>query len=92
MMKKYRWQRPLSGYLPIHMPHNTGAGFMMAALSFVFGFAMIWYMWLLAIVAFVALLLVAIGHTFNYDREYYIPADEVSRIEQSRTDLLASHV
>jgi cytochrome o ubiquinol oxidase subunit 1 len=92
MMKKYRWQRPLNGYLPIHMPHNTGAGFIMAALSFVFGFAMIWYMWLLAIVAFVALLLVAIGHTFNYDREYYIPADEVSRIEQSRTDLLASHV
>jgi cytochrome o ubiquinol oxidase subunit 1 len=92
MMKKYRWQRPLSGYLPIHMPHNTGAGFIMAALSFVFGFAMIWYMWLLAIVAFVSLLLVAIGHTFNYDREYYIPADEVSRIEQSRTDLLASHV
>ena len=92
MMKKYRWQRPLSGYLPIHMPHNTGAGFYMAALSFVLGFAMIWYMWLLAIVAFVALLVVAIGHTFNYDREYYIPADEVGRIEQSRTDLLASHV
>ena len=92
MMKKYHWQRPLSGYLPIHMPHNTGAGFFMAVLSFVLGFAMIWYMWLLAIVAFVALLVVAIGHTFNYDREYYIPADEVGRIEQSRTDLLASHV
>ena len=92
MMKKYRWQRPLSGYLPIHMPHNTGAGFIMAALSFVFGFAMIWYMWLLAAVSFIALLAVAIAHTFNYHRDYYLGAEEVTRTEASRTELLASHV
>jgi len=92
MMKKYRYQRPLDGYLPIHMPHNTPTGIILGALSFVFGFAMIWYMWLVAAVAFVTMLVVAIAHTFNYDREYYIPADEVRRVEQARTELLASHV
>ncbi|WP_404547658.1 cytochrome o ubiquinol oxidase subunit I [Dyella jejuensis] len=91
-MKQYNYRRPVQGFLPIHMPKNTGAGFIMAALSFVFGFAMVWYMWLLAVVSFVALLAVAIGHTFNYNRDKYIPADEVARIEASRAELLASHV
>jgi cytochrome o ubiquinol oxidase subunit 1 len=43
------------------------------------GFAMIWYIWWLAAVSFVALLGYAIAHTFNYDREYYVPAEEVAR-------------
>ncbi|WP_267225556.1 cytochrome o ubiquinol oxidase subunit I [Dyella silvae] len=92
MMKKHHYQRPLSGFLPIHMPLNTGAGIMLAGLSFVFGFAMIWYMWLIAAVSFALLLLVAIAHTFNYHRDYYLSADEVNRVEASRTELLARHV
>jgi cytochrome o ubiquinol oxidase subunit 1 len=66
------------------MPKNTGTGVYLAVLSFIFGFAMVWYMWLLAIVSFVALLAVAIHHTFNYDRDYYIPAEEVGRVEAAR--------
>ena len=41
-------------------------------------------MWLIAAISFVALLAVAIHHTFNYDRDYYIPADEVGRVEAAR--------
>ncbi|WP_279237452.1 cytochrome o ubiquinol oxidase subunit I [Dyella sedimenti] len=92
MMKRYRYQRPLDGFVPIHMPLNTGAGIVMAGLSFVFGFAMVWYMWLLAIVSFAALLVVAIAHTFDYHRDYYLSADEVRRVEATRTELLARHV
>ncbi|WP_200873918.1 cytochrome o ubiquinol oxidase subunit I [Dyella japonica] len=92
MMKKHHYQRPIGGFVQIHMPLNTGAGIIMGALSFVFGFAMIWYMWLLAAVSFIALLAVGIGHTFNYHRDYYLSADEVTRVEASRTELLASHV
>jgi cytochrome o ubiquinol oxidase subunit 1 len=33
-----------------------------------------------------------IVHTFNYKRDYYIPADEVTRTEDARTRLLESHV
>jgi cytochrome o ubiquinol oxidase subunit 1 len=74
------------------MPKNTGAGFIISAISFVVGFCLIWHMWLLAVVSFVALLVAIIVHTFNYKRDYYIPADEVTRTEEARTRLLESHV
>jgi cytochrome o ubiquinol oxidase subunit 1 len=74
------------------MPKNTGAGIILAGISTVLGFALIWHMWLVAIVAFVALLATAIGHTFNYHRDYHIPAEEVARVEAARTEQLASHV
>ena len=45
------------------------------------GFALIWQMWLLAGLAFVAMMAAIIVHTFNYKRDYYIPADEVVRTE-----------
>ncbi len=91
-MKQRGYQRPGEGFLPIHMPKNTWAGIALAGLSTVFGFAMIWHMWLLVGVSFVALLAVAIAHTFNYKRDYYIDADEVVRVETARTQMLASHV
>ena len=91
-MKKRGYVRPLQGFIPIHMPKNTGAGIILAGLSAVFGFAAIWHMWPLAALSFLAILVVAIGHTFNYKREFYIGADEVFRIESERTQLLASHV
>ncbi|HEY0199558.1 MAG TPA: cytochrome o ubiquinol oxidase subunit I [Rhodanobacter sp.] len=91
-MKEHGHTRPLSGFIPIHMPKNTGAGIILAGLSAVFGFAMIWQIWLLVIVSFVALIAAAITHTFNYQRDYHIPADEVARVEAARTTLLADHV
>jgi cytochrome o ubiquinol oxidase subunit 1 len=91
-MKKRGYVRPLQGFIPIHMPKNTGAGIILAGLSAVFGFAAIWHMWPLAALSFLAIVVVAIGHTFNYKREFYIGADEVFRIESERTQLLASHV
>ncbi len=91
-MKQLGWKRPQSGFIDIHMPKNTGAGIILAGLSTVLGFALIWHMWLVAGVAFVALLGVAIGHTFNYNRDYYIQAPDVARVEAARTEQLASHV
>jgi cytochrome o ubiquinol oxidase subunit 1 len=91
-MKKSHYRRPREGFIPIHMPKNTAAGIILAGLCTVFGFGMIWQMWLLVIVSFVAILATAIGHSFNYKRDYYIPADEVVRVEAERTRLLANHV
>ena len=91
-MKKHGYQRPLTGFKPVHMPANTGAGVVIAALSTVFGFAMIWHMWPLAIVSFAATVLASIIHTFNYKRDYYIPAAEVAATEELRTQQLARHV
>jgi cytochrome o ubiquinol oxidase subunit 1 len=80
-MKKRGAARPQSGYLPIHMPKNTGAGVILSAIAMVLGFAMIWYIWWLAALSFAALFVVAIAHTFNYDRDFYVSVDEVERTE-----------
>jgi len=91
-MKSNKYQRPTDGFVAIHMPKNTGAGVIIAGLSAALGFALIWQMWLPAGVAFIAMMAAIITHTFNYNRDYYIPADEVARTEAERTRLLASHV
>ncbi|WP_395825495.1 cytochrome o ubiquinol oxidase subunit I [Collimonas sp.] len=91
-MKNNNYVRPQKGFTEIHMPKNTAAGFVIAGLSAVCGFALIWQMWLLAGLAFVAVVAAVIIHTFNYNRDYHIPADEVIRTEDERTRLLASHV
>ncbi|MYM80971.1 cytochrome o ubiquinol oxidase subunit I [Duganella sp. FT50W] len=91
-MKANQYQRPLKGFVDIHMPKNTGAGFVISALSFVFGFAMVWQMWIPAAVAFAVMIGAIIVHTFNYKRDYYIKADEVTRTEDAHTRFLESHV
>ncbi|KSB88884.1 cytochrome ubiquinol oxidase subunit I [Caulobacter vibrioides] len=89
-MKQRGYVRPTTGFIPIHMPKNTGAGVVLAGISVVFGFAMIWQIWWLAVISFVALVASAIIHTFNFKRDYYIPAEEVVRIEDARTEALRS--
>jgi cytochrome o ubiquinol oxidase subunit 1 len=89
-MKSRGYSRPLQGFKPIHMPKNTGTGIILAALSTAFGFAMIWYMWWLAALSFVAILAVAIHHTFNYKRDFHIPVEEVVHTEGERTKLLTA--
>jgi cytochrome o ubiquinol oxidase subunit I len=89
-MKQRGAQRPTTGFRPIHMPKNTAAGFIIAMLASAWGFAMVWHMWLPAGIAFVAMLAAAIWHTFNYDRDFNIPADEVARVEAARTQALAA--
>jgi cytochrome o ubiquinol oxidase subunit I len=89
-MKSRHAQRPVSGFKAIHMPRNTGAGVILSGLAMALGFGMIWYMWWLAAVSAVGLLVVAILHTFNYNRDYFIPAEEVAQTEDARTQLLAA--
>jgi cytochrome o ubiquinol oxidase subunit 1 len=87
-MKKRGYQRPLTGFRPIHMPKNTGAGVIIAGLATICGFALIWYIWWLAALSFIGVLAAVIIHTFNYDRDFHIPADEVVQAEDARTQLL----
>ncbi|MCD2343337.1 cytochrome o ubiquinol oxidase subunit I [Ideonella azotifigens] len=89
-MKQRGHQRPTSGFKAIHMPKNTAAGFVISVICAAFGFAMIWHMWLLAGLSFVAMLVAVIVHTFNYKRDFHIPADEVTRTEDARTKALAA--
>jgi cytochrome o ubiquinol oxidase subunit 1 len=89
-MKRRGYVRPLAGFKAIHMPRNTGTGVILAALSVAFAFAMIWYIWWLAIASFVALLVVAILHTFDFHRDFHIPVEEVVAAEDARTHALTA--
>ncbi|MGE4307047.1 MAG: cbb3-type cytochrome c oxidase subunit I, partial [Novosphingobium sp.] len=89
-MKRCGVQRPTSGFRPIHMPKNTATGVVLAGLSAVLGFAMIWYIWWLAAAAFAGILGYAIAHTFNYKRDYHLPAQTVVETEDARTRQLAA--
>jgi cytochrome o ubiquinol oxidase subunit 1 len=91
-MKHRGYARPTQGFRPILMPRNTGTGVILAGLAVGFAFGMIWYMWWLAGASFVAMLAVAIFHTFNYKRDFHIPADFVEKTEGERTRLLAVQV
>ena len=89
-MKTRGHQRPVAGFKPIHMPKNTAAGFVIAMLATACGFALIWHMWLPAALTFAATVAAAIVHTFNYQRDFHVPADQVARTEQAREAALAA--
>jgi cytochrome o ubiquinol oxidase subunit 1 len=61
----------------------------LAGLATACGFAMIWHIWWMVIASFMVMIGSAIAHTFNYDRDYYISADDVAKIEDARTQQLA---
>ncbi len=88
-MKRAGVGRPEEGFRPIHMPRTTGAGVVLAGLSGICGFALIWHIWWLAAVSFAAALATAIVHTFNSKRDFHIPADHVVETERARGQQLA---
>jgi len=89
-MKRRGHDRPVAGFRDIHMPSNTGAGIILSGISLVMGFALVWHIWWLVGASFVALIAGAIIHTFNYKRDFHIPAATVAAVEDARTRQLAA--
>ncbi len=83
------YQRPAK-YHDIHMPKNRMEGVSIGALAMTFGFAMVWYIWWLAIASFAAVVATLILIAFNDETEYVIPAREVERIENERIKVLSA--
>jgi cytochrome o ubiquinol oxidase subunit 1 len=80
-MKNRGYKAPDGGYRDIHMPSNTGTGIILAGFSVACAVGLIWYMWWLAAISFVGIIGYAIFHTFNYKRDFYIPASTVTETE-----------
>ncbi|WP_180986501.1 cbb3-type cytochrome c oxidase subunit I, partial [Burkholderia thailandensis] len=72
-------------YQDIHMPSNTGAGFVIGMLSLVLGFALVWHIWWLAIASFAGIVATVILYSAGDNDGYYIPAETVRKIEEKRT-------
>jgi cytochrome o ubiquinol oxidase subunit 1 len=89
-MKRCGVARPSEGFRPILMPRNTEAGVVLAGLCTVAGFALIWHIWWLAAASFLGAIGYAIFHTFDYKRDFHIPAETVVATEAKRTRELAA--
>jgi len=74
------WQDK-ENYQRIHMPKNTGAGVFISGFAFLFGFAMVWHIWWLAIFGTVGMIGVWIAYSFVRSKDYYVEAEEVRAIE-----------
>ncbi|HVT53756.1 MAG TPA: cbb3-type cytochrome c oxidase subunit I [Dongiaceae bacterium] len=75
---------PEPKYEPIEMPVNSPVGIYTAFFSTVFGFAMIWYIWWLAAVAFVAAFVGFVVFAWRDVHEFEVPVEEVARIDRAR--------
>jgi cytochrome o ubiquinol oxidase subunit I len=80
-MKQRGVEMKAAVYRPIHMPRNTGTGFVMAVFLGLAAFAMIWHIWWLAIGGVAAAMVALVRHAFDDDRDYYVEAEEVRRTE-----------
>jgi cytochrome o ubiquinol oxidase subunit 1 len=83
-MKQRSVEMKAAVYRPIHMPRNTGTGFVMAVFLGLAAFAMIWHIWWLAIGGVAAAMVALVHHAFDDDRDYYVEAEEVRRTEVLR--------
>lgn len=77
-------------YHPIHMPKNTPTGFIIAMFAGIFGFAMIWHMWIPGVIGFYGIIATLITRTFNTDIDYYVAADTVKQTELAHMKEIAA--
>jgi cytochrome o ubiquinol oxidase subunit 1 len=75
---------PEPKYEPIEMPLHSAVGFYTAFFTSVFGFAMVWHIWWLAIVALVAAYAAFVWFAWRDVHEFEVPAEEVARVDRAR--------
>jgi cytochrome o ubiquinol oxidase subunit 1 len=68
-------------YVDIELPKNTPLPIMIAFMSFLFGFGIVWHIWWLAGVALLTIITLIIVRSTDEEPEYILPAAEVARIE-----------
>jgi cytochrome o ubiquinol oxidase subunit 1 len=74
-------------YENIEMPRNSPAGFIIAFFAVVMGFALIWHIWWIAMLAILAAAVTALVAGWRDEREREIAAAEVARMERARPGL-----
>jgi cytochrome o ubiquinol oxidase subunit 1 len=74
---------PEPDYTDIEMPRNSATGFVCAFFATFTGFALIWHIWWMAIVAAVGAYATFVVFAWRDRTEYIIPAAEVARIDRA---------
>jgi cytochrome o ubiquinol oxidase subunit I len=71
-------------YEAIELPKNTGMGMLIAGAAFLIGFGLIWHIWWLAIVGFVAAVTLLIIRLTADNTEYTVSAKELEALDTVR--------
>ena len=71
-------------YEAIELPRNSRAGLVTAFFATVMGFSLIWHIWWLAILNFIAAVIVVLIAGWSIEREYEISAADVAQMERDR--------
>jgi len=74
-------------YETIEMPRNSPIGIVIAFFAVLSGFALIWHIWWLAILALLAIAVTVMVFGWSENREREIPANEMARMERVRLGL-----
>lgn len=74
---------PQPPFEPIHMPKNSGIPFIKSFCWFVAGFGFVFNWLWMAIPGLIGVAICMLVRSFQYDTDYYIPAEEVARTEAS---------
>lgn len=90
--KKRGLPPPPAQYEPIHMPRNTGVPFIVNVWILLLCFALIWHIWWLAAGSLLATIVTFIVRSYDEDIDYYVPAEEVKRIESAHLATVAQEV
>lgn len=84
-IKRGQAPKPEKSYEDIYLPPNTAMGLIIGIFSLVFGFAMVWHIFWLAIVSFIGAIICLIIRLSQADEHVLITAAEVKAMEEART-------
>jgi len=70
---------PPKVYRDIEVPKNNPLGFILCVLSGILMFALVWYIWWLALVSALTIIVAVIASTFRWDSERVISASQVQK-------------
>ncbi len=83
-MKRTGRTRIEPAYEAIEMPRNSATGFVTAFFAVITGFALIWHIWWMVIVGFLAAAITVLVAGWSDEREREISAEEIAQLERAR--------
>ena len=84
-MPNHRKDLPEDEIVALHLPKNTPAGLFIAVFAFIFGFSMIWHLWVLAPIGLIGIILTVLIRTTSGEHEEVVSVKTINQIEASMT-------
>jgi cytochrome o ubiquinol oxidase subunit I len=81
VMKHKKQPEPKPKYEEIHMPKNSAVGLYIGIFSFLFGFGLIWYMFWLAAIGLIGMIVFVIVHLYEKHPGYHLTPKEIEKFE-----------